>query len=151
MGINRRSMVKVLSLGGAMIGAGVLMPRIALATWKAAAFEAQDQDTAIKELLGGTPEESADVILKTPDTAENGAIVPVTVRTSIANVESISIYVKDNPAPLAVEFKIPEGTDADVSTRVRMAQSSRITAVVKAEGKLYSAAKDVTVTVGGCG
>lgn len=151
MGINRRSMVKVLSVSGAMIGAGVLMPRIALATWKAAAFEAEDQETAIQELLGGTPNDSADVILKTPDTAENGAIVPVTVRSSIANVESISIYVKDNPSPLAVEFKIPEGTDADVSTRVRMAQSSRITAVVKAEGKLYSAAKDVTVTVGGCG
>lgn len=77
-------------------------------------------------------------------------MVPVTVRTSMANVESISLFVEGNPAPLVAEFLIPEGTEADVATRVRMASTSTVTAVVKAEGQLYSAAKEVKVVLGGC-
>lgn len=149
--MNRRSVIKRLTALTALAGFGVLMPRVAIAAWNQNAFSAIEQNSAIKALLGSLPEKSTDILLKVPDTAENGAIVPVTVRTDMEAVESISIYVKDNPTPLAVEFILPEGTVADVSTRVRMAQSSTITAVVKAKGKLYSSEKDVKVTVGGCG
>ncbi|EAR60696.1 thiosulfate oxidation carrier protein SoxY [Neptuniibacter caesariensis] len=151
MSMNRRSVVKAIATGGALIGASVLMPRIAMAAWTTKAFEAEDQATAMNELLGGTPEESAEVTLKAPDIAENGAVVPVTVRSSLADIESMSIFVKDNPTPLVAEFMIPAGTKADVSTRLRMGKTSQVTAVVKAGGKLYSASKEVKVTIGGCG
>lgn len=151
MSMNRRSVVKAIAAGGALIGASVLMPRIALAAWSEKAFKAKDQATAMNELLGGTPEESADVTLKAPDIAENGAVVPVTVRSTLANVESMSIFVENNPTPLVVEFMVPAGTDADVATRLRMGKTSKVTAVVKADGKLYSASKEVKVTIGGCG
>lgn len=151
MSMNRRSVVKAIAAGGALIGASVLMPRIALAAWSEKAFKAEDQATAMNELLGGSPEESAEVTMKAPDIAENGAVVPVTVRSTMANVESMSIFVENNPTPLVVEFMIPAGTAADVSTRLRMGKTSKVTAVVKADGKLYSASKEVKVTIGGCG
>lgn len=151
MSMNRRSVVKAIAAGGALVGASVLMPRIAMAAWTTKAFEAEDQATAMNELLGGAAEESAEVTLKAPDIAENGAVVPVTVRSSIAGVESMSIFVENNPNPLVAEFMIPAGTDADVSTRLRMGKTSKVTAVVKANGKLYSASKEVKVTIGGCG
>ncbi|WP_067864361.1 thiosulfate oxidation carrier protein SoxY [Neptuniibacter marinus] len=151
MSINRRSVIKAIAASGALVGASVLVPRIAMAAWTQSAFKAEDQETAMQELLGGTAEESAEVTLKAPDIAENGAVVPVTVRSSLANVESMSVFVEHNPTPLVVEFIIPAGTDADVSTRLRMGKTSKVTAVVKAEGKLYSASKEVKVTIGGCG
>jgi sulfur-oxidizing protein SoxY len=46
---------------------------------------------------------------------------------------------------------IPDGTEANVQTRVKMGQSSNIHAVVKANGKLYAAVKETKVTLGGCG
>lgn len=151
MSMNRRSVVKAIAAGGALVGASVLMPRIAMAAWTTKAFEAEDQAKAMNELLGGTAEESAEVTLKAPDIAENGAVVPVTVRSSMAGVESMSIFVENNPNPLVAQFIIPAGTDADVSTRLRMGKTSKVTAVVKANGKLYSASKEVKVTIGGCG
>ncbi len=151
MSMNRRSVVKAIAAGGALVGASVLMPRIAMAAWSTKAFDAEDQATAMKELLGGMPEESAEVTMKAPDIAENGAVVPVTVRSSMAGVESMSIFVENNPNPLVAEFIIPEGTAADVSTRLRMGKTSKVTAVVKANGNLYSASKEVKVTIGGCG
>lgn len=151
MSMNRRSVIKVIATGGALIGASVLMPRIAMAAWTTKAFEAEDQATAMNELLGSAVEESAEVTLKAPDIAENGAVVPVTIRSTMSGVESISVFVEHNPTPLVAEFIIPAGTDADVSTRLRMGKTSKVTAVVKANGKFYSASKEVKVTIGGCG
>lgn len=152
MSMNRRSVVKAIATGGALLGASVLMPRLALAAWNKSAFEAKDQSSAMQALVGSdAPEESAEVVLKAPDIAENGAVVPVTIVSTLAGVETMSIFIEGNPSPLAAEFMIPAGTVADVSTRVRMGKTSKVTAVVKANGKLYSASKEVKVTIGGCG
>ena len=52
----------------------------------------------------------------------------------------------------SVELSIgPEGTDPFVNTRVKLAESSKVYALVKADGKYYYAAKEVKVTIGGCG
>lgn len=152
MSINRRTVVKAIATGGALIGASVLMPKIAFAAWSKEAFQAKEQTAAMNALFNSeTPEESAEVTLKAPDIAENGAVVPVTVTSTLSGVESMSIFIEGNPAPLAAEFIIPAGTQADVSTRVRMGKTTKVTAVVKANGKLYSASKEVKVTIGGCG
>lgn len=149
--MNRRKVIKALATGGALIGASVLMPGLALAGWNKEAFGSENQGMAMKSLLGAEPTASADVSLKAPSIAENGAVVPVTVKTTAANVESISIFVEGNPTPLVADFMIPAGTKAEVSTRIRMGKTSNITAVVKADGQLLSASQETKVTIGGCG
>ena len=138
---------------GTMLAAGgaALLPLRLLAN-TAAAFKASDADTALKELFGDTPiEQSTDIKLKIPDIAENGAVVPVTISTDIADVQTISIVVDANPNPLSASFKISPDTLADVSTRVKMGKSSLVRAFVQTPGKIYTTAKEVKVTIGGCG
>jgi sulfur-oxidizing protein SoxY len=137
---------------GIAISAGLLTPKAVLAAWPKAAFEAKDTNAALEAAFGSsTTAESADVKLKAPDIAENGAVVPVTVTSDIANTEAISIVVKENGTPLAATFNLGPTTKGTVSTRIKMGKTSDVTAVVKAGGKLYSASKNVKVTIGGCG
>jgi len=89
--------------------------------------------------------------VQTPEIAENGAVVPVGVTSRIPKTESIAILIEKNPNMLAAVFDIPTGTEPVISTRVKMAQTSNIYALVKAEGRYYVAAKEVKVTLGGCG
>jgi sulfur-oxidizing protein SoxY len=89
--------------------------------------------------------------MKAPDIAENGAVVPIDVVSNIPNTSSIAILVKKNPFPLAALFEFSNGALADVSVRLKVAETSAIIAIAKADGKTYTAQKEVKVTVGGCG
>ena len=151
MSMNRRKVVKAIAAGGALMGLGALMPRLALAAWNKDAFTAKTQDDAMNALYGSMAEPNAGVKLSAPDIAENGAVVPISISSDLADIESLAIFIEKNPSPLSAEFIIPAGTVAEVSTRVRMGQTTNVTAVVKAGGKLYSATKEVKVTIGGCG
>ena len=64
---------------------------------------------------------------------------------------SIALLVEKNPNVLAATFDIPQGTLPEVQTRVKMAQTSNVFALVKADGKFYYAAKEIKITLGGCG
>ena len=120
--------------------------------WNAAAFDTKSLDDTMKALGGGTPVPSkAITFVQTPDIAENGAVVPVGITSALPNTQSIAILIEKNPNMLAAVFEIPAGTDPSISTRVKMGQSSNIVALVKADGKYYYAAKEVKVTLGGCG
>jgi len=133
-------------------GAGLLKPVKALAAWPTEAFDAESVDGAIQALTGSTDAtESGDIKLKAPDIAENGAVVPITVETSLPGVESISIITEKNPAPLSASFDFGPKALGYVSTRIKMGETSKVMALVKSEGKLYSAAKEIKVTIGGCG
>jgi sulfur-oxidizing protein SoxY len=115
------------------------------------AFKQKSSDDAIKALYGKAAEASDKVKLDAPEIAENGAVVPIAVSSTLADVTSISILVADNPNALAASYKIPAGTIPNVANRLKMAKTSNVIAVVEAGGKLYSATKEVKVTVGGCG
>ena len=157
MNLQRRNPLKTgsgMSLLTLLAAAGWLQPGEALAadTWNAAAFDTKSMDDTMKALGGGAPAQSKDItFFQTPDIAENGAVVPVGVTSAIPNTESIAILIEKNPNMLAAVFDIPPGTDPSLSTRVKMGQSSNIYALVKADGKYYVAAKEVKVTLGGCG
>ena len=156
MDTNRRDALKTgggLSLLALVAAAGWLKPGEALAAdWNKAAFETKTMDEAYKALGGTTPAQSKDItFFQTPDIAENGAVVPVGVTSTIPKTESIAILIEKNPNLLAASFDIPAGTDPTISTRVKMGQSSNIVALVKADGKYYVATKEVKVTLGGCG
>jgi sulfur-oxidizing protein SoxY len=115
------------------------------------AFKAKSDADAIKSLYGRTAEPSDKVKLDAPEIAENGGVVPISVSTSLADVTSISFLVSENPNALAASYKIPAGTMPSVANRLKMAKTSNVIAIVEAGGKLYSATKEVKVTVGGCG
>jgi sulfur-oxidizing protein SoxY len=115
------------------------------------AFKQKGDADAIKALYGKTAEVSDKVKLDAPEIAENGAVVPISVTTTLADVTSISFLVSENPNALAASYKIPAGTVPSVANRLKMAKTSNVIAIVEAGGKLYSATKEVKVTVGGCG
>jgi sulfur-oxidizing protein SoxY len=156
MNRKRRTILKtgtgatLLSLFG---GVGLLTPcAVQAQTWNKAAFDTHSLAETMKVLGGSDPAQSKDIVFfQTPDIAENGAVVPVGITSNIPKTESISILIEKNPNMLAASFDIPAGTDPTISTRVKMGQSSNVVALVKADGKYYVAAKEVKVTLGGCG
>jgi sulfur-oxidizing protein SoxY len=115
------------------------------------AFKQRSDADAIKSLYAKTPEPSDKVKMDAPEIAENGAVVPISVTTSLADVTSISILIAENPNALAASYKIPAGTMPSVANRLKMAKTTNVIAIVEAGGKLYSTTKEVKVTVGGCG
>jgi sulfur-oxidizing protein SoxY len=115
------------------------------------AFKQKTDADAIKSLYGKTAEPSDKVRLDAPEIAENGAVVPISVSTTLADVTSISLLVSENPNALVASYKIPSGTVPTVANRIKMAKTSNVIAIVEAGGKLYSATKEVKVTLGGCG
>lgn len=131
------------SLGSALAGANDKYPEDA--------FKQKSDADAIKSLYGKTAEVSDKVKLDAPEIAENGAVVPISVSSTLADVTSISILVSENPNALAASYKIPAGTLPSVANRLKMAKTTNVIAIVEAGGKLYSASKEVKVTVGGCG
>ena len=140
----------------ALVGLGnlpFLAPALAAANDKypEEAFKAKNEADAIKALYGKTAEPSDKVKLDAPEIAENGSVVPISVSTTLADVTSISFLVSENPNALAASYKIPAGTVPSVANRLKMAKTSNVIAIVEAGGKLYSASKEVKVTVGGCG
>lgn len=154
MNHHRRNVLKTGS-GAALLGvlaaAGIITPGMALADWNKSAFDAKSMADTLKALGAGSPVESKDVQVTGPDIAENGAVVPVGVASSLANISMVAILIEKNPNALAAAFTLPEGTEANVQTRVKMGQTSNIYALVKADGKFYMASKEIKVTLGGCG
>lgn len=151
MNQTRRHLLKATGAFGVLMAVGIITESQALALDNnPAVFEAKTLAEALAA-LGGTPVNSAEINLITPDIAENGAVVPVSVTSAIPNTQEIYILVEHNPNPASAGFIFPEGTLPFVQTRIKMGQTANIIAVVKAEGKLYSFTKETKVTLGGCG
>ena len=153
--MQRRTFLKG-SLAGSTVavavGAGLLTPGAVMAAWPKKAFETESMETAMNDLFGSAKAQpSDDISIKAPDIAENGAVVPVSVTSGIAGIEEIAIIAEKNGTPLAANFKLASNAKGFVSTRIKMAKTSNVIAVVKTGGKAYSARKEVKVTIGGCG
>lgn len=144
---------RLLLKGGAALAVLAALPKVVFAAaWPKQAFASTAAPQALSELLGtdrATP--SDQISLKVPEIAENGAVVPVTISTSLGNVESISIVVEKNPRPLAATFEMSHGALPEVSSRIKMGETSQVMAVVKTDSGIYSVSKEVKVTIGGCG
>jgi sulfur-oxidizing protein SoxY len=141
----------------ALFGLGdlALSPQPALAAandkYPEDAFKAKGDADAVKALYGKAHEPSDKVKLDAPEIAENGAVVPISVTTTLTDVTSISFLVSENPNALAASYVIPDGTVPAIANRLKMAKTCNVIAIVESGGKLYSATKEVKVTVGGCG
>lgn len=148
----RREFVKLVGGAGALAAAGFCEITLAQQpAWNKAAFETKSLADTVKALGGTTAAESKDITLTAPDIAENGAVVPVTVTSKVAGTQAVYILVEKNPNALAAGFNIPQGTEANVTTRIKMGQTSNVMALVKSSNGFFVASKEVKVTLGGCG
>lgn len=135
----------------AAIGGGLLAPSMAFAGDAAAdAYAATSVEDALKA-LGITPEDSDKITVTAPDLAENAAVVPVEVTTTLEGADEIIVMVSKNPVVLVAKFKLGESADRAVKCRFKVGKSGDVIAVVKAGDKYYTAKKAVKVTKGGCG
>ena len=151
----RRQLLSRSAQVAGMLAALGLLPGAAqaqAATYNSAAFDAKTMAEVMKALGANAPAESKDVTITGPDIAENGAVVPVGAATSLPGVKRLLLLVEKNPSILSAMFDVSDAVDANFSTRVKMGQSSNVFAVaLMADGKVLYAAKEVKVTLGGCG
>ncbi len=152
MNQNRRDMLRISAVLGMAFSAGLLKASdVFAADWNQTAFDAKSLEDVVKALGGDKFAVSGDVSIVGPDIAENGAVVPVSVSSKVPNTEYVAILVEKNPSALSAGFNLPAGTEATVSTRVKMGATSNVHALVKADGKWLVATKEIKVTLGGCG
>jgi sulfur-oxidizing protein SoxY len=152
---DRRTVLKGMgaaSLVAAAMAAGLLRPSDALAAWNKGAFEAKTVNEALKNLKVPALADSKEIAIRAPDIAENGAVVPIEIQSNVPGTSTISVLIEKNPFPYAASFDFSQGALPFIALRVKMGESSNVRAVVAtADGKFYSAAKEVKVTIGGCG
>ncbi len=154
--MKRRTFLKGTLAGGVLTvaaGSGLLRPtEVFAASWPKAAFDAKTEADAVASLFGTSASSASSAIrIKAPIQAENGAVVPIKVQAEMDGVQSIAVVVAKNPRPLATSVDLSSGATGYYSTRIKMGKTSKVTAYVKAGGKLHTASKTVKVTVGGCG
>ncbi|HTJ02174.1 MAG TPA: thiosulfate oxidation carrier protein SoxY [Methylovirgula sp.] len=146
----RRGALAMLALAGLTGFAGKVWAAVAPG-WPENAFKQKSKDDAVKALYGKPMTASDKITLEVPEIAENGAVVPVTVSTTLPNVTSISILVEQNPYTVAASYKLSDATLPSVGCRLKMAKTTAVIGVVESGGNLYSTSKQVKVTLGGCG
>lgn len=149
----RRHFLKAASSAGliaAAIAAGLMKPGQALATWNNAGFTATKTADALAAIGGTGAMESKDIQVKAPDIAENGAVVPIEVATTLANVESIALLGEKNVNPLIAHYALTN-FGGSLYMRVKLGQTANVRAIVTSGGKTYTATKNIKVTAGGCG
>jgi sulfur-oxidizing protein SoxY len=151
MQTRREMLARSASVAAALAGLG-LLPQAAQAAWSQAAFDAKTMGDLMKALGTSGPTESKDVTITGPDIAENGAVVPVGASTTLAGAKRMLLLVEKNPSMLAALFDLTDAVEPNISTRVKMGQSSNVIAVViTADNKVLFAQKEIKVTLGGCG
>ena len=149
---SRRDVMRITAVLGAAFAAGVLSPKeVFAAEWSQKVFDAKSLADAVKALGGDKFEVSPDVSITGPDIAENGAVVPVSISSKAAGPDFMAILVDKNPSAMSASFNIPVGTEAAVTTRVKMGATSNVHALARANGKWLVASKEIKVTLGGCG
>ncbi len=157
MGLTRRALLQGTVATGLLstaFVAGMLRPTQVLAEASAGgpALDAKDLATALKSLGADAAAENSQLAIKAPEIAENGAVVPIEINSSIPNTVSLAVLATKNPMPLCAVFEFEPEAVPSLSLRLKVAETSAIKAVAKTkDGKVFAVDKEVKVTVGGCG
>jgi sulfur-oxidizing protein SoxY len=148
---NRRETLRQSLAVAGLLGATGLFPQYAFAFNKSA-FEAKSVNDAAKAYGASAPVESKDVTLTAPNIAENGAVVPMAVASTLPNVKALLVMVEKNPNTLVAKFDVSDAVEPAFSTRAKMGQTSDVYAVaITIDNMSYFAMKEVKVSLGGCG
>lgn len=146
--MKRRDFLSCLGITASLL---MLPLTVLAAVWNRVAFDAEKLSEAEKGLEINGEITSSNISVIAPDRAENGAIVQVEIVANIPNVEAIAIFVEKNPTPLIANVMLASGAQAKLVTRIKMAETSDIKVIVKADGKYFTARKNVQVLENGCG
>jgi sulfur-oxidizing protein SoxY len=152
--MKRRNFIKNSMLFASALTAlpAVLFTKKSYAAWPKKSFDIKDLTDSVNSVYGhNNLEESSKVKLKAPSIAENGAIVPINVSTTLEDVDSIMIFVENNPQPLSSGYQLTKLAQPSIGTRLKMGKTSNVMAAVKSGDKVYTSTQEVKVTIGGCG
>ena len=150
----RRTVLKGIWAIGALasaVASGLLSPGRAFAAWNKGAFEAKSAIDAMKALGMMNAEDSKAIQIRAPEIAENGAVVPIDITSDLQGTSAISVFIEKNPFPYTGTFDVSQGAVPYLHLRVKIGESSPVRVVAAAGGKFYTSAKEVKVTIGGCG
>jgi sulfur-oxidizing protein SoxY len=140
----RRALVAALVIG-------LVRPLAALAAWNKEAFGAKTASDALRNLGVPNATPSGELHIEAPQIAENGAVVPIEISSSIPGTTSLIVVIEKNPFPLTARFDLKEGALPFVKVNVKMGETSDVRVIAEAGGKYFSASKEIKVTIGGCG
>ena len=148
---SRRDFIaRMLTLTGYALG--LAFSKISLANWVASDFRRQDIKTTLTDLFPDqTIVTSNKIKLKLPRIAENGSVVPITITSTLENVDTIYILSEKNPVPLIAQFSLNPELETFIGARFKMAETCDVIVIVKAEDQYYQTRQKVKVTLGGCG
>jgi len=144
MDLVRRTLLGALALT-------LIKPWAALAAWNKEAFGAKTPQDALKGIGAQAAAQSSDLVIEAPQIAENGAVVPIEIASNIPGTTAIAVVIEKNPFPLAAKFDFKEGALPFVKLNVKMGETSDVRVVAFAGGRQYAAAREIKVTIGGCG
>ncbi|TAL83349.1 MAG: thiosulfate oxidation carrier protein SoxY [Rhodanobacter sp.] len=160
MKMSRRAFLQASASGTTVLFVATtgLLPRIAAAATSPLAptdhrkeFQGHTLESVVKAMGGDKAVKSSDIMLQAPSIAENGAVVPVVIQSKLPGTRMIAIVSEKNPHALSAAFHFPEGTEAYVMTRVKIAETSNLRALVQTDKGFFYTDKLVKVTLGGCG
>lgn len=146
-----------LAVGAAASGLGV---KSAYAQSAPTFGQNESVQDAMKRLFGGKTIKDGSAVIKfdIPLIAENGSVVPVAVSvdspmTASSYVKHIYIVADKNRIPVVTRVTLaPEAGKASVGANIRLGETGEVRAIVEqSDGTLLQVARDVKVTVGGCG
>lgn len=153
MSDNRREFIKKSVALGGFVASELLGSQQANAEW----FSESVPDTnmleeTLKRLIKDkTITETDKIDIQLPKIAENGSSVPITITSSLKNIQSLAILIDKNPAHLIAKFELSPPLEAFVSARIKIVESSDIIVIVETSDKFYSAKEKVNIIIGGCG
>ena len=141
---------KMLMLAGYTIS--LTFSKLSVANWLASDFRHQAVNTTLAELFPGQTLHTSDKIhLKLPRIAENGSVVPITITSSIENVDTVYILSEKNPVPLIAKFSLNPDLETFIGARFKMKETCDVIVIVKAENQYYQTRQKVKVSLVGCG
>jgi sulfur-oxidizing protein SoxY len=141
----------------ASAGSAAVLGTVPIVTLRPAQAAPAMMAGAIRDVVGAAVVRTGKVKLDVPPLVENGNTVPMTVSvtspmTAEDHVRSIHVFVEKNPQPNVGNFVLgPRAGRAQVSTRIRLADSQKVVAIAKlSDGSFWSATADVVVTLAAC-
>lgn len=139
-----------------LTGAGLLAVTLVRPA-RADASDAPDMASAIRDFVGEAEVKPGRIKLEIPALVENGNAAPVTLKvdspmTDAEHVKAIALFNEKNPQPNVAIFHLgPRAGRAQISTRMRLATSQKVTAVAAlSDGTFWSDSADVIVTLAAC-
>lgn len=151
MQISRRQFIKNL-LTSTVTVALFTFSKISFGKWLLADFKHRSIEKTLQELFPDKViKNSRKIKLKLPKTAENGNVVPITITSTIDNIESVYILSEKNPVPLIAKFTLDPSLEPYIGARFKMQETCDVIVIVKAGDEYFQTRQTVKVTIGGCG